>query len=413
MVLSLLFNSSEDLLVSAGEDEITRLWDPNRARQFVAAPGFAVAFRGDGQRLAFRRGVQLGVWDVFLSEVCRTIVHAADAADQWATDYGGPWGLAFSPDARVLASCGGDGVRLWDPVNGQERARLPTGRTDAVLFHPDGTHLLSYGEQGLHSWTLAPDRATLISGDRPRLLVAPTSLYRWTHICCLSSDGRSLALIANKEKRLIELRPFDGSGTGIVLEGPPTRVHSLAMSADGRWLAAGAPGPYGIPVWDAGTGQKVTDLSGSRIGDGVAFSPDSRHLVAGGLSEYRFWHVGDWAPGLVIKRDHRETRPGVMAFSRDGTVLALAWSRQLVRLVDTTSGQELATLTAPDHQPISRICFSPDDSQLAVATENQLIHLWDLRQLRRGLKLLGLDWGKPALAFPPGTLSGRRGASRE
>jgi hypothetical protein len=56
-----------------------------------------------------------------------------------------------------------------------------------------------------------------------------------------------------------------------------------------------------------------------------------------------------------------------MAFSHDGSILVLVWSRQLVRLVDPTSGQELATLTAPDPQPISRICFSPDDSQLAVA----------------------------------------------
>jgi hypothetical protein len=43
-------------------------------------------------------------------------------------------------------------------------------------------------------------------------------------------------------------------------------------------------------------------------------------------------------------------------------------------------------------------CLSPDDGQLAVTTENQLIHLWDLRQLRRGLGALGLDWGKPTLA---------------
>jgi WD40 repeat protein len=398
MVLTLFFDSSGNMLVSGGRDDVTQLWDPSRGQPLVAAPGCALAFRVDGRQLAFRRGVQLGVWDVSLSDVCRTIIHAAGAADAWATDYEGPWGSAFSPDGRLLASCSGDGVRIWDPASGQERAHLPTGRTDTVLFHPDGTQLLSYGEQGLHSWTLVPDHDPPVSSESPRLLEGPTNPVRRTHICCWGPGGRSLALITNKWRSLIELRPFETSGPSLVLKSPPARVGSIAMSPDGRWLSAGANEPYGIQVWDTATGKKVKDFRGRKRGAGVAgvsFSPDSRQLVEGGRREYRIWQTGSWAPGLVIPREHLETTPGVMAFSRDGTILALAWSRHLLRLVDPASGQELATLTAPDPQPISHIGFSPDDGQLAVTTENQLIHLWDLRQLRRGLRALGLDWGKP------------------
>jgi WD40 repeat protein len=98
---------------------------------------------------------------------------------------------------------------------------------------------------------------------------------------------------------------------------------------------------------------------------------------------------------IAVPRHHLKNRPGRMAFTRDGKVLAVAWSRDLVRLVDASNGQELATLTSPDPHRITKLCFSPDDDQLAVATENHVIHLWDLRGLRSQLAELGLDWDSP------------------
>jgi WD40 repeat protein len=154
-------------------------------------------------------------------------------------------------------------------------------------------------------------------------------------------------------------------------------------------------------VWELATGKWVKDLSGSwpqPTRASVLFSPDGKWLVAGGQGEYRFWRVGSWEPGLVIPRSHLENRYGRMAFTRDSKVLAVAWLRNLVRLLDVsdgTDGKELATLTSPDPQAITKICFSPDENQLAVATDNDVIHLWDLRELRAQLGELGLDWDSP------------------
>jgi WD40 repeat protein len=54
------------------------------------------------------------------------------------------WGVAFSPDGRMLATASGDErARLWDPATG-ERLRTLAGHADAVLgvaFSPDGRML--------------------------------------------------------------------------------------------------------------------------------------------------------------------------------------------------------------------------------------------------------------------------------
>jgi len=68
-----------------------------------------------------------------------------------------------------------------------------------------------------------------------------------------------------------------------------------------------------------------------------------------------------------------------VAFSPNSEVLAVALARDTVRLLDASSGRELATLAAPEANDIYDLTFSRDGSQLAEMYRSGPVHVWDLR----------------------------------
>jgi WD40 repeat protein len=117
--------------------------------------------------------------------------------------------------------------------------------------------------------------------------------------------------------------------------------------------------------------------------------------VVGTPTEFRFWETGTWTLGRVLRRTQGGESVGNAAFSPDGRLLALTISRHDVQLRDAGTGQELALLPSPQPMFITRPCFSPDGSRLAVTTEGQGIQSWDLRLIRQQLAEIGLDWDLP------------------
>jgi WD40 repeat protein/serine/threonine protein kinase len=108
----------------------------------------------------------------------------------------------------------------------------------------------------------------------------------------------------------------------------------------------------------------------------LAFSPDGRWLVSGGMAQDTDLIVWDLATGKELRRlrdpagNMRLTRR--LAFSPDGKTLASGegWGQErcTVRLWDVPSGRLLHTLKGHDEQSIegiSELAFSPDGRQLA------------------------------------------------
>ena len=175
----------------------------------------------------------------------------------------------------------------------------------------------------------------------------------------------------------------------------------VTLSPDGRWLVASDLDETRFLVWDAQSGHRINELASGKVGLNAArldatFSPDSRWLVTGADREFRFWKTGSWQ--LKYRRPAASIAHHA-AFAPDGRMVAIPYSRYLVRLLDVASGREIATLEPPHPEYITWLCFTPDATRLAVAYQTHGIHLWDLRLIREQLAELGLDWDMPA--YPP------------
>ena len=83
-------------------------------------------------------------------------------------------------------------------------------------------------------------------------------------------------------------------------------INSVALSPDGRWVAAGSRLGSEIKVWDRATGQLLAQLPDSTAGAAnacVAFSPDGRWLVTGA------GRVSVLAGGFLAARADNPSRP--------------------------------------------------------------------------------------------------------
>ena len=99
-------------------------------------------------------------------------------------------GVAFSPDGRLLATTGNDGlIHLWNVSSGQQLAtRSHDGSSFGVGFSPDGRRLASTSvDRTVKLWTVSGDS---LAADEPLTLTGHTgAVYR----VAWSPDGRWLA----------------------------------------------------------------------------------------------------------------------------------------------------------------------------------------------------------------------------
>jgi eukaryotic-like serine/threonine-protein kinase len=323
--------------------------------------------------------------------------------------------LAFSPDARWLATPGGDkDLKVWDAANGQEVMTLP-GNEEGILrlaFSPDGRRLASTSEdrkvkvwdtntwrevctfdghtKSVYGLAFSPDSRLVAStgrDDKVYVWDAATGaeLYdlegkvtnvRPVHLA-FSPDGRHLAFGgADSVVKVWDVRIGREVHT---LRGHEEAVYSVAFSPDGGLLAS-AGWDNKVKVWDLTTGRENFTLEAVFLGSPwrVEFSPDGRLLALadnGSTGFVKVYHAASGRLALPPLEAHTG-RAASMSFSPDGRRLASAGFDKTVKLWDLATGREVLTLHG-HADLVSHVVFSPDGRRLASASEDGTVMIWD------------------------------------
>lgn len=376
-----------------GEYVSAKSWELRTGKELQTLQVLFSAFSPDGRwgaSLEFQQGTQIHLWDIAAGRRLRTVNIPGFGASR----------PAFTPDGTRVLVTGKNFQsnrmegKFFEVATGKEVQSLPIA--SAILaFTSDGKWLASAAGNSVEIWDLAAGRKIeTLAGQLAAQDVA------------FSPDGKLL------------ITGGDALGIWDVASGKLLRTvqgaaQSLAMSTDGRWLAANPKG--NLEIWDTRTWTPASfsPAAGQFVwwfGFAAAQSPPAE-LSAAGL---RWWQVGAgaearWLWGTTF----------AAALSPDGKILATAalrvpaasnYDRPNVGIWDVATGRLLQTFAAHE-VGVSGVAFSPDgkwlvtsgqDSRLdpahlsrSLAAMKHSIKLWDTAtwQLRTSLEFVGTGGG--------------------
>jgi WD40 repeat protein len=264
-----------------------------------------------------------------------------------------------SPGARSVAIAAKDGLYVYDRSSGRlaVRSRAPVR---AVVFSADGRSIVTGGYDGaLRVWDRTGTSPPHTLGRMPGRVVS----------VALSLDGRFVAAGGERSIQIWDVRRRRRLAT------IPTRGEAwgLAFSGDRRLAAGSEDGP--IRIYTA-TGELIIELAGVRGRTAaLAWAPEQHQLASAAEDgTTQVWDDG----GAVAIRLGRGASVNSVSFSADGRRLAAASDDGRIYLIDAT-GRQPPVLIGDAGSPVDSIEFHPAEPLLLTADEGGKVRLWQAR----------------------------------
>lgn len=350
----------------------------SRMSSFHASGVWAVAFSPDGKWVAAggcdkRSGMKnpcyagsARVWEAQTGEEVALLPHAGDVQT-----------IEFSPDGKLIASGGNDGLaRVWQVNKNQEIAQLPhEGMILSVTFSPDSNGVASAGsnamirlwnlsENGTNPRQISDDKA----GYRSSVSFSPDGKWVASDRCDQRLSGFSIPICSSNKAHVWEV----SSGQEISNIAHDAEIRIISFNQDGRWVASGSRDGV-VLIWHPTTGQVQSRLIHDEEITSIAFSPDGRLIATGSVdTTARIWNIDT---GDELSRLAHDDAVTSIAINPGGDQIITGSLDDTLRLWDISTGKELFLLHHDGF--ITSLSFSPDGSKILSGSEDGTIRLWD------------------------------------
>lgn len=224
-------------------------------------------------------------------------------------------------------------------------------------------------------------------------VVIPETYPATVPITALAISPNGNEVVASGYHELTTWKLLDGTPSRR-LAGLAERVHDIAYSPDGKWMAtaSGDPGQFGsVQLWIAepgGGGKLARDLLETTDSVfAVAFSPDGSKLAAAGADRaVRVWEVAT-GKELAIIEDHADWIFD-LAWSPDGKRLATASRDKTSKVFDVEKKESIATF--PGHaETVYCVGFSLDGKQVITGGADNNLRVWNPDEDAKQARVVG------------------------
>lgn len=180
----------------------------------------------------------------------------------------------------------------------------------AVCFSPDCTKLVAgMPHNTIRIWDIASNE------EGPAMTGHESEIYSLDYVNDFIVSGSGDRKVRLWDARSGQCKKIFGSESG----GPSDGVTSVALSPDGRLLAAGSLDKV-VRIWDTETAQLLDRLEGhSDSVYSIAFSPDGKNLISGSLDR----NIMLWD---VCAQGRTTTRPRMLFQGHKDFVLSVAYT---------------------------------------------------------------------------------------